>query len=42
MHARKLPRKYEMKRGMGFQSMVAVLRDIDRYSDRINKSEAIF
>jgi hypothetical protein len=27
---------------MDFQSMVAVRRDIDRYSDRISKSEAIF
>jgi hypothetical protein len=27
---------------MDFQSMVAVSRDIDRYSDRVNKSGAIF
>jgi hypothetical protein len=30
------------KRGIGFQPMVAVRRDVDRYSDRISKSEAIF
>jgi hypothetical protein len=29
-------------RGIGFQPMVAVRRDIDRYSDRNSKSEAIF
>jgi hypothetical protein len=26
------------KRGIGFQPMVAVRRDIDRYSDRISQS----
>jgi hypothetical protein len=31
-----------VKRGIGFQPMVAVIRDIDRYSDRVNKSEAVF
>jgi hypothetical protein len=30
------------ERGIGFQPMVAVRRDVDRYSDRISKSEAIF
>jgi hypothetical protein len=28
--------------GIGFQPMVAVFRDIDRYSDRISESGAIF
>jgi hypothetical protein len=28
--------------GVGFQPMVAVCRDIDRYSDRISRSEASF
>jgi hypothetical protein len=27
---------------MDFQSMVAAFRDVDRYRDRISKSEAIF
>jgi hypothetical protein len=29
------------KNGIGFQPMVGVRRDVDRYSDRISKSEAI-
>jgi hypothetical protein len=32
----------QASRGIGFQPMVAVRRDIDPYSDRISTSEAIF
>jgi hypothetical protein len=34
--------RYSATCGIGFQPMVAVLRDIDRYSDRAIKSGAIF
>jgi hypothetical protein len=34
--------RYAASRGIGFQPMVAVHRDIDRYSDRMSTSGAIF